>query len=73
MVARLEGTKDTSCVFEKLQGLGYDVLIQDKKTAFIYRKGSTSSNLRGDIRSSKDACKFNGTIKPIYGTTSNNM
>jgi hypothetical protein len=73
MVARLEGTKDISCILEKLVALAYDVISDDKKIAFVYRKGSNSNNLRGDIKSAKDACKFSGSIKVIYGTSSTNM
>ena len=73
MVARLEGTKDISCVLEKLEALAYDVITNDKKIAFVYRKGSNSNNLRGDIKSAKDACKFNGSIKVIYWTSSSSM
>jgi hypothetical protein len=73
MVVRLEGTKDISCILEKFTGLGYDVVIQDKQIAFIYRKGSNSTNLRTDMKSAKDACKFVGTIKTIYGTSTSSL
>jgi len=69
MVVRLEGTKDISCILEKLTALSYDVVTDDKKIAFIYRKSSNSNDLRGDVKSAKSACKFTGTIKAIYGTS----
>ncbi len=73
MVARLEGNKDITCILEKLEALAYDVINSDKKIAFVYRKGSSSNNLRGDIKSAKDACKFSGSVKIIYGTSSTTM
>lgn len=73
MVARLEGIKNISCIYEKLEALNYDVITNDEKIAFVYRKNSNSSNLRNDIKSAKTACKFTGTIKIIYGTNSTNM
>ncbi len=73
MVARLEGTKDISCILEKLEALAYDVTTHNQKIAFVYRKGSNSTNLRGDMKSAKDACKFTGSIKVIYGTNSTSI
>ena len=73
MVARIEGTKDITCILEKLEALSYDVISNDKKIAFVYRKGSNSNNLRGDMKSAKDACKFSGSVKVIYGTSTTSM
>jgi hypothetical protein len=73
MVARIEETKDTTCILEKLEALSYDVISNDKKIAFVYRKSSNSNNLRSDIKSAKDACKFNASVKMIYGTSTASM
>lgn len=73
MVARIEGTKDITCIIEKLEALNYDIITNDKKIVFVYRKGSSGNNLRGDIKSAKDACKINGSVKVMYGTNNATM
>ena len=73
MVARIEGIKDITCILEKLEALSYDVISNDKKIAFVYRKGSNSNNLKEDMKSARDTCKFNGLVKVIYGTTTKSM
>ena len=67
MVARLEGKRDISCILKRLEGLAYSVMTDNKMVAFIYRKGANSNNLRGDIRTIKEACRFNGSLRVIYG------
>jgi len=73
MVVRLEGTKDISCIVEKLIALNYDVVSHDKKIAFLYRKSSNSNELKTDIKAAKTACTFIGTIKAIYGTNTTSV
>lgn len=69
MIARLESTKDISSISDTLKALAYDVVQQNDKIAFIHRKSGSSSDLGRDIKSAKEACKFTGAIKCIYGTS----
>jgi len=74
MVARLESTKDLSCIVEGLEGLSYVAIAYDTKSAFIYRKDITSySNMNSDIKSVKSSCKFTNQIKVLYGNASSNV
>jgi hypothetical protein len=70
MIARLEGTKDIKCVLDVLLGLNYEVVTQDNKIGFIYRDKLTGDDLKRDVKSAKDACKFTSSIKCLYGTSS---
>ena len=67
MTVKIEGAKDISCIVEKLQGLEYDVVLLNNKTAFAYRKGSSLTSLSNDMKSAKEACKFIGQLKLEYG------
>lgn len=70
VVARLEGTKDISEVLEKLKGLEYEVVSSSKVVGYVFRKDTSNSNLSRDIKSTKSACGFTGSIRATYGTNS---
>jgi len=69
MIAKLDGTKNISCLIEKLESLEYETSTLNDKTAFLFRKGSTNTTLKNDIKSVKTACNFIGTIKIKYGSS----
>jgi len=68
IVARLESTKELSCILEKLEGLNYTVTAYDTKSGFVYNSKNNYSNLTEAIKSAKTACKFTTSIKVQYGT-----
>ena len=73
MVARLESSEELKCVLEKMQTLEYDVISNDDNVAFVYKKDANNTHLRGDLTSCKTVCKFAGSIKVIYGTSTASM
>ncbi|WP_447894996.1 hypothetical protein [Vreelandella sp. GE22] len=70
IVAKLESSKDLTDVAEKLRGLEYEVVPAVKKEIFVFRKKGSNTDLSRDVKSAKDACKFTGPIKSVYGTNS---
>ena len=68
IVARLESTKELSCIIEKLENLNYTTTSYDKNSGFVYNKNNSHSDLTRDIKSAKTACKFTTSIKIQYGT-----
>lgn len=73
MVARLESTKDLSCIIEKLEGLSYTTITYDKNSGFVYKKNLNSfTDLNRDIKTVKSACNFTNQIKVSYGTSNTN-
>lgn len=70
VVARLEGTKDISELLEKLRGLEYEVASSNNKVGYVSRNNASGSDLSRDVKSVKTACKFTGSIKCNYGTSS---
>lgn len=73
MIARLEVSTDLSKVSETISNLGFDVIVQDKKVVFVYKKSTTIDALRTAIKSAKEANKFTNQIKVIYGTSSTSI
>ena len=74
MVARLESTKDISCLIEKLEGLSYTTITYDNNSGFVYKKNLNSySELNRDIKSVKSACSFTNQVKVSYGSSSGNI
>jgi hypothetical protein len=74
LIARLETTssKGIEELAVQLQQLNNEVVIQDKKVCFIYFNG-TVTDLRNAVKASKNAIKFVGSIKAIYGTASTTL
>lgn len=70
IVARLEGDRDISKLLEKLYGLEYEVTSSNKKIGYVFRTSTSSSDLSRDINAVISACKFKGSIKCAYGTSS---
>ena len=70
MIARLESSKDISCILKKLTASAYKVTIASKREAFLYKQGLNSNSLRSDIRSAKESCKYTSSINIIYGSNS---
>jgi len=73
IIARLESTKELSCILEKLEGLNYTTTAYDAKSGFVYNSKNTHTNLTSDIRSAKTACKFTTSIKLQYGTNNSSI
>ena len=73
IIARLESTKELSCILEKLEALEYTTTAYDAKSGFVYNSKNTHSNLTNDIRSAKTACKFTTSIKVQYGTNNSSI
>ena len=61
--------KDLSGIAEKLAQLNYDVVSMNKSTVFLSSDDGDINALKKDIKSSKEASKFSGTIKVVYGKT----
>ena len=70
MVSRLEAITDITKVANTLKDLGFDVVTQDKKIVFTFKKSVTLDAFKTAIKSAKEANKFTNQIKVIYGTTS---
>lgn len=68
IVARLEGLKNISEIFNKLEGLEYEVSVLNDKIGYVFRKNASSSDLSRDVKTVKTACKFSGTIKSSFGS-----
>ena len=69
IVARLEGSKNISEILNKLEGLEYEVSVLNDKTGYVFRKNASSSDLSRDVKATKSACKFSGTIKSSFGSS----
>lgn len=68
IVARLEGSKNILEIFNKLEGLEYEVSVLNDKIGYVFRKNASSSDLSRDVKTVKAACKFLGTIKSSFGS-----
>jgi hypothetical protein len=69
IVARLDGSKNISEILNKLEGLEYEVSVLNDKTGYVFRKNASSSDLSRDVKATKAACNFSGTIKSSFGSS----